>query len=129
MPKIFLHTGQMLCTDAAPTVKLFRGHSWVLQVARISGDLTRGRRFPLSPGKDPPHQLALLRPLLLPIVFSDPVLTMSQLRSLPEHPPQHPAAGQRAQPAQLLSETGTKAPGNPAFPSDWQVRLKALIGQ
>ena len=72
-PKISLHTGQMLCTDAAPTVKLFRGHSWVLQVARTSGDLTRGRRFPLSPGKDPPHQLALLRPLLLPIVGSDSV--------------------------------------------------------
>jgi hypothetical protein len=115
MPKIFLHTGQMLCTDAAPTVKLFRGHSWVLQVARTSGDLTRGRRFPLSPGKDPPHQLALLRPLLLPIVDSDPVLTMSQLRSLPEHSPQHPAVGQGAQhtgpfkPAQQLSETRAKA--------------------
>lgn len=36
MPKIFLHTGQMLCTDAAPTVKLFRGYSWVPQVARTS---------------------------------------------------------------------------------------------
>ena len=119
----------MLCTDASHTVKLFRGYSWVPRVARTSGDLTRGHRFPVSPGKDPPHQLALLRPLLLPIVGSDHVLTMSQLRSLPEHPKQHPAAGQRAQPAQLLSETGTKAPGNPAFPSDWQVSLKALIGQ
>ena len=89
----------------------------------------------MSPGKDPPQQIALLRPLLLPIVGSDHVLTMSQLRSLPEHPPQHPAAGQRAQhtgrfkPAQLLSETSTTAPGKPAFSSDWQVRLKALIGQ
>ena len=89
----------------------------------------------MSPGKDPPQQIALLRPLLLPIVFSDPVLTMSQLPSLPEHPPQHPAAGQRAQhkgpfkPAQLLSEAGPRYPEKPAFPSDWQVRLEALIGQ
>ena len=78
MPKIFLHTGQMLCTDAAPTVKLFRGYSWVPQVARLSRDLTRGRQIPLSPRKDPPQQLApqqlaLLRPLLLPIVGSDSV--------------------------------------------------------
>ena len=116
-------------------MKLFRGYGWVPRVARTSGDLTRGRRFPVSPGKDPPHQLALLRPLLLPIVGSDPVLTMSQLRSLPEHNPQHPAAGQGAQHtgpfklAQLLSETRTTATGKPAFSSDWQVRLKALIGQ
>ena len=122
MPKIFLHTGQMLCTDAAPTVKLFRGYSWVLQVARTSGDLTRGHRFPLSPGKDPPHQLALLRPLLLPIVGSDHVLTMSQLRSLPEHNPQHPAAGQGAQhtgsfkSAQQLSEIRAKASGKTRLP-------------
>jgi hypothetical protein len=91
-------------------------------VARTSGDLTRGRRFPVSPRKDPPHQLALLRPLLLPIVGSDPVLTMSQLRSLPEHSPQNPAAGQGAQhtgpfkPAQRLIEIRAKASGKTRLP-------------
>jgi hypothetical protein len=71
MPKIFLHTGQMLCTDVAPTVKLFRGYRWVLRVAS-SGDLTRGRRFPLSHGKDPPHRCSdpCFSPLLAVIMCS-----------------------------------------------------------
>ena len=53
---------------------------------------------------------------------------LSTLHSIQRHDREH-STQVPFKPAQLLSETSTTAPGKPAFSSDWQVRLKALIGQ
>jgi hypothetical protein len=126
---------QMLWADTAAIVKLCRGYPRVQRMARTSQDLTGGRRFPPSPGKDPPHQFPLLSPLLLPVVGSNPVLTMSQLRSLPQNTSQHPEGGLRAHHtksfkyAQQVSGTSRIAPERTLLPF-WLADLpKALIGQ
>jgi hypothetical protein len=91
--------------------------------------------------RERPNTAARNAQTLLPIVGSDPVLTMSQFRSLPENPPQHPATGHRAEhlgpfksATNRNQRQGTGGGGGgdgdgPVFPSDWQVCRKALIGQ
>ena len=92
-------------------------------------------RLALSPREDSPYSLQLFNRLPLPIGSSCHILTMSRGQSSPEFPSQHPAVSHRAghtNHTSLLSysmEPAVWYPEAPAATSDWQVRLKTLIGQ
>lgn len=104
------------------------GPQGTLQVAAY------GSCFPCTPAKDPTQQFPIFIPLLLPVLGSDPVLTMLPVQSFLDCALQHTAAGIRGwhskplKQAQGLNGTSLFAPGKTFLLFDWQVCLKGLIG-
>lgn len=90
--------------------------------------------FPCSPRKDPPPQLSLFSFLPLPIVGSDPVLTMSKSQSFlrsPQCTRQQISEQDTENHSSLHSHSDLveRHPEDPASLSDWHVSLETLIGQ
>ena len=115
---------QMFWTDSesAMIMKLFRGHC--LRPHRWSH---LGDAF-MQPRKDPPPQLSPFNHLPLPIVGSDPVLTMSKSQNFLRSPQctRQQISEQDTENHSSLhshSELGERHPDNPTSLSDWQVCL------
>ena len=109
-------------------MKLFRGHC--LRPHRCSH---LGDAF-MQPRKDPPPQLPRLNNLPLPIVGSDPVLTMSKSQSFlrsPQCTRQQISEQDTENHSSLHSHSDLveRHPEDPASLSDWHVSLETLIGQ
>ena len=90
--------------------------------------------FPCSPREDPPPHLPLLNHLPLPIVGSDPVLTMSKSQSFlrsPQCTRQQISEQDTENHSSLHSHSNLveRHPEDPASLSDWHVCLETLIGQ
>ena len=135
LPRRFQHTSPCLNIRADKAPEQSYSEQLRPQTTSHVALCSWGAQLALSPREDSPYSLQLFNRLPLPIGSSCHILTMSRSQSSPEFPSQHPAVAHRAGHTNhsiLLSYNMEPAAGRPEAPastSDWQVRLKALIGQ
>ena len=104
------------------------------QPLETSQEVTSGGCFRSNPIEDSSPQCIQLNCMFLPIVGSDPVLTMSRFQSFPVVPSQQTTAELRAGHRESFKlhshrEHTKRHPEDHASLSDWQVCLTPLIGQ